>query len=161
MVTRETATVIVLHTFLTSPLKLGPQGQIWPIVVFITLAVLYKMQPLEIERLWLLGASTNNGRVTAYLSRKWRFSMWILCNGEMVRIVLWESLDQDHKEWQDYQSPCSVISATDFPTPISRHAQLYFEDTFLIMGGDACTGCNSCTCTECETSDIIYQLEIE
>jgi len=48
-------------------------------------------------------------------------------------------------------------NATDFPRPIARHASLYFEDSFLIMGGDSCTGCSACSCTQCVPRDIIYQ----
>ena len=50
-----------------------------------------------------------------------------------------------------------VISVSDFAKPLARHTSLYYKDTFLIMGGDQCNGCNACTCTNCPTHDTIHQ----
>ena len=69
--------------------------------------------------------------------------------------------DQHSVFWSVNQSPCYIISATDFPKPIARHASLYYADTFLIMGGDQCNGCNACTCTNCPTHDTIHQWELK
>lgn len=59
-----------------------------------------------------------------------------------------EIFDLDTQQWRN---------AADFPKPIARHTPLYKEDTFLIMGGSLCNGCNACSCSSCIISDTIYQ----
>ena len=39
------------------------------------------------------------------------------------------------------------LSANDFPMGVTRPASMYYEDSFLVMGGDGADSCTGCTCT--------------
>ena len=163
MVSEPITQAIAPPIFSTSPPRHGLKGPTWPTVDIITHAVWSLMRLQEVERLLWLGVGMDSVRVAADIFKMWRFSIWILSSGGMVRrkwrimppatwYGIYPARDNPHVHF--------IISATEFPKPIARHTSLYKEDTFLIMGGLVCNGCNACSCSSCLTSDTIYQWEI-